>query len=65
MEQRIIIRHLGADARTEEFPVASLVEAIFGREAGCTVHFDPGRDEMVSRATPSSPLPAATRSRWP
>ncbi|HMD69999.1 MAG TPA: FHA domain-containing protein [Bryobacteraceae bacterium] len=49
MEQRIIIRHLGANARTEEFPVDSLVEAIFGREAGCTVHFDPGRDEMVSR----------------
>jgi hypothetical protein len=49
MEQRIIIRHLGADARTEEFPAESLVEAIFGREAGCTVHFDPGRDEMVSR----------------
>jgi hypothetical protein len=49
MEQRIIIRHLGAGARNEEFPVDSLVEAIFGREAGCTVHFDPGRDEMVSR----------------
>jgi pSer/pThr/pTyr-binding forkhead associated (FHA) protein len=65
MEQRIIIRHLGADARTEEFPVDSLVEAIFGREAGCTVHFDPGRDEMVSRrhaklaVTSRSPLTLA------
>jgi hypothetical protein len=49
MEQRIIIRHLGADARIQEFPVESLVEAIFGREEGCTVHFDPSRDEMVSR----------------
>jgi hypothetical protein len=49
MEQRIIIRHLGADAKIQEFPVESLVEVIFGREEGCTVHFDPGRDEMVSR----------------
>jgi hypothetical protein len=49
MEQRIIIRHLGADAKIQEFPVESLVEVIFGREEGCTVHFDPGKDEMVSR----------------
>jgi hypothetical protein len=49
MEQRIIIRHLGADAKIQEFPVESLVEVVFGREEGCTVHFDPARDEMVSR----------------
>jgi len=49
MEQRIIIRHLGADAKIQEFPVESLVEVVFGREEGCTVHFDPTRDEMVSR----------------
>jgi len=49
MEQRIIIRHLGADSRVQEFPVESLVEVIFGREEGCTVHFDPSRADMVSR----------------
>ena len=49
MEQRIVIRHLGADARIQELPVESLVEAIFGREEGCTVHFDSSRDDMVSR----------------
>jgi hypothetical protein len=49
MEQRIIIRHLGASARIQEFPVESLVDVVFGRDEGCTVLFASSGDEMVSR----------------
>lgn len=49
--QRVVLRHLsGSKAnQVEEFPLNHFKELTFGREASCSVKYDPDRDDLVGR----------------
>lgn len=49
--QRVILRHLSGSkaSQVEEFPLNHFKELTFGREASCSVKYDPDRDDLVGR----------------
>ena len=49
--ERIILWQLSGSKvnQVEEFPLAHITELIIGREPGCTVRYDPDRDDLVGR----------------
>lgn len=51
MDQRIVIRHVGAGKanQTEEFPVKENLEILAGRETESQIRYDSERDDLVSR----------------
>ncbi|HEY6981662.1 trypsin-like peptidase domain-containing protein [Reyranella sp.] len=51
MAARIIIQHVSAAKanQIEQFPVDGLAELSIGRDPGCNIVFDSGRDDYVSR----------------